>query len=168
MVRSTPDQWRYELFEERARFHVYVLAAEPIPSSRRIDSRSGFDPIPRAKVDKVFPSRSGNGLVLALPWCGLLGAHPRVRALENDAHQGFFRGFHALLGDRRPQDVAQQGLASRGVERTRTRGGVDAPATEPSACTSRCRNVANRCGSLCAAADAPAGDDQIVVPDLDT
>jgi hypothetical protein len=32
--------------------------------------------VARAEVDKVFPSLSGDGLVLALPWCGILGAHP--------------------------------------------------------------------------------------------
>jgi hypothetical protein len=58
-------------------FHVYVLLAEPIPlePAHRLAIGIRFR-VARPEVDKAFPSRSGDGLVLALPWCGLLGAHP--------------------------------------------------------------------------------------------
>jgi hypothetical protein len=58
-------------------FHVYILLADPISTDvahrLAIAVRSR---VARAEIDKAFPSLSGDGLVLALPWCGLLGAHP--------------------------------------------------------------------------------------------
>jgi hypothetical protein len=58
-------------------FHVYVLLAEPVPADVAHRLAIGIRArVARAEVDKAFPSLSGDGLVLALPWCGILGAHP--------------------------------------------------------------------------------------------
>src|SRR5207248_153344 len=58
-------------------FHVYVLLGEPIPVEPAHRLAIGVRArVARVEVDKAFPSLSGDGLVLALPWCGLLGVHP--------------------------------------------------------------------------------------------
>jgi len=58
-------------------FHVYILFSDAIPTDVAHRLAIGMrSRVARAEVDKAFPSLSGDGLVLALPWCGLLGAHP--------------------------------------------------------------------------------------------
>jgi hypothetical protein len=58
-------------------FHVYVLLVEPIPTASAHRLALGIRArVARHEVDKAFPSLSGDGLVLGLPWCGLVGVHP--------------------------------------------------------------------------------------------
>lgn len=58
-------------------YHVYFLLAEPVPIELAHRVAGGMkEALGRAEIDKCYPSTTGDGLVLALPLCGIEGGHP--------------------------------------------------------------------------------------------